>query len=57
MTTFENFAPTRISLVQTTTSAPGTPARVAPTTGEENVEQPCKRRHCGVCREEGHNSR
>lgn len=39
--------------------APGTPARVAPTVcpGDDGVEPPSKRRRCGVCREEGHNSR
>ena len=39
-----------------TSSAPGTPARVVPATGEADVEPPSKRRRCGVCRE-GHNSR
>ena len=45
------------AVVRPTSSAPGTPARTTqPTTGEDDVEPPSKRRRCGICRE-GHNSR
>ena len=45
------------AVVRPTSSAPGTPARTAPTTGEDDVEPPSKCRHCGIRREGGHNSR
>ena len=44
------------AIVCPTSSAPGTPARTAPSMGEDYVERPSKRRRCGIYRE-GHNSR